>query len=194
MNDTRDRILETARRRFTEHGYDGTSLRDISDELGFSKAALYYHFQRKDEILAALLEPAEVLVGEFVYRLEHAKSVKDWGDALTWVIEEMHKYLDFFLLVERNRTAIQTFDAPREWLSEHREMHERIERAVRKVSPDHTEQIRMITALAAVTGFDDWAPTVLLELPVGEVQKELKAVVSDILHTRTRGRRVTNST
>jgi AcrR family transcriptional regulator len=53
-----DRLLDTARRLFLEHGYAGTSLQMIADELGVSKAALYYHFKTKDDLVAALIAPA----------------------------------------------------------------------------------------------------------------------------------------
>ena len=39
---------------FTEKGFDGTSLREIAERLGVTKAALYYHFASKDDILMAL--------------------------------------------------------------------------------------------------------------------------------------------
>jgi AcrR family transcriptional regulator len=52
-----DRLLDTARRLFLEHGYAGTSLQMIADELGVTKAALYYHFKTKDDLLAALIAP-----------------------------------------------------------------------------------------------------------------------------------------
>ena len=51
---TRDRILDIAMDLFIEQGFDKTSLREIADQLGFSKAAIYYHFESKDEILLAL--------------------------------------------------------------------------------------------------------------------------------------------
>jgi AcrR family transcriptional regulator len=55
---TRGRILEVALELFAEHGFAATSTREISERLGFTKAALYYHFRTKDELLEALLEPA----------------------------------------------------------------------------------------------------------------------------------------
>jgi AcrR family transcriptional regulator len=55
MTDTRRRILEVALELFGEHGYAGTSIADITKELGISKAALYYHFAAKEEILSALV-------------------------------------------------------------------------------------------------------------------------------------------
>ena len=44
---TRQQILETAQRLFTELGYDATSLQMIADEMGLTKAAVYYHFRAK---------------------------------------------------------------------------------------------------------------------------------------------------
>jgi AcrR family transcriptional regulator len=54
---TRQQILETAQRLFTELGYDATSLQLIADELGLTKAAVYYHFRAKSEILHAAMLP-----------------------------------------------------------------------------------------------------------------------------------------
>ena len=51
---TRDRILDIALDLFTEQGFDGTSLRQIAEKVGVTKAALYYHFESKDDILMAL--------------------------------------------------------------------------------------------------------------------------------------------
>src|ERR1700755_164201 len=54
---TERRILEAARELFTERGYAGTSIRDIAERLSMTKAALYYHSQNKQDVLAALVEP-----------------------------------------------------------------------------------------------------------------------------------------
>jgi AcrR family transcriptional regulator len=54
---TRRQILETAQRLFTEHGYDATSLQMIADEMGLTKAAVYYHFRAKTDILHAAMQP-----------------------------------------------------------------------------------------------------------------------------------------
>ncbi len=53
--DTRQRILTVSARLFSERGFSGTSIRDIADELGVTKAALYYHFPSKDAILAEIV-------------------------------------------------------------------------------------------------------------------------------------------
>src|SRR5580698_325677 len=54
---TRQQILETAQRLFAERGYDATSLQMIADEMGLTKAAVYYHFPAKVDIRHALLWP-----------------------------------------------------------------------------------------------------------------------------------------
>lgn len=55
-SDTRGRIQEVALELFAEQGYDSTSLREIADRLGVTKAALYYHFRSKEEIVVATVE------------------------------------------------------------------------------------------------------------------------------------------
>jgi AcrR family transcriptional regulator len=44
-SDTRTRIQDVALDLFIEQGYEATSLREIAEKLGVTKAALYYHFK-----------------------------------------------------------------------------------------------------------------------------------------------------
>jgi AcrR family transcriptional regulator len=44
-------------RLFTEHGYESTSLQSIADAIGVTKAAVYYYFRTKTDILEALVRP-----------------------------------------------------------------------------------------------------------------------------------------
>jgi len=53
---TRARIQAVAVEMFTEHGYEKTSLREIAEALGVTKAALYYHFKSKEDIVRSLVE------------------------------------------------------------------------------------------------------------------------------------------
>jgi AcrR family transcriptional regulator len=54
--DTRGRIQQIAVELFTEQGYEKTSLREIAERLEVTKAALYYHFKSKEDIVASLVE------------------------------------------------------------------------------------------------------------------------------------------
>ena len=55
--DTRQRLIDVAVDLFTRHSFAGTSLQMIADEMGFTKAAIYYHFRTREELLAAVVEP-----------------------------------------------------------------------------------------------------------------------------------------
>jgi AcrR family transcriptional regulator len=54
--DTRARIQQVALELFAEHGYERTSLREIAERLGVTKAALYYHFKSKEDIVRSFTE------------------------------------------------------------------------------------------------------------------------------------------
>jgi len=66
---TRERIQEIALELFAEQGYEKTSLREIAERLGVTKAALYYHFRSKEDIVRSFVED---------YRAELEKVIA-WG-------------------------------------------------------------------------------------------------------------------
>ncbi|HUI47293.1 MAG TPA: helix-turn-helix domain-containing protein [Acidimicrobiia bacterium] len=179
--DTRAEILRVASELFVEQGYDATSLRQIAERLHITKAALYYHFASKDDILHALMQPLEETVSELVDRLERARNLSEFADALTWLVEMFLDHMDFFRLLERNRHAVEEMHKAVQDLSEHLQMHERIRAAVHETATDVHEEIRMVTALGAVTAFDDWAPKLLAEAPPEIVVGELSTAVRAIL-------------
>jgi AcrR family transcriptional regulator len=53
---TRQEIIEAAFKLFLEHGYHGTSMRQIADGAGLALGGIYNHFASKEEIFAAVLE------------------------------------------------------------------------------------------------------------------------------------------
>lgn len=53
-----DRVRTCALELFARHGVAGTSLRMIAEELGVTKAAVYYHYRSKSDIVQAVLRPA----------------------------------------------------------------------------------------------------------------------------------------
>jgi AcrR family transcriptional regulator len=69
--DTREQIQDVALELFAEQGYEKTSLREIAERLGVTKAAVYYHYRTKEEILESL----------FADLLEGVEEIVDWGRA-----------------------------------------------------------------------------------------------------------------
>ncbi|GAA3095803.1 TetR/AcrR family transcriptional regulator [Streptomyces echinatus] len=76
---TRQRIQDVALELFAEQGYEKTSLREIAARLDVTKAALYYHFKTKEEIIVSLFEdltkPIEDLI-EWGRRQPHTLETK----------------------------------------------------------------------------------------------------------------------
>ncbi|GAA4233093.1 AcrR family transcriptional regulator [Streptosporangium album] len=56
-SDTRTRIQAVARELFLEQGVQNTSLKQISDRLGITKPALYYHFDSRDDLVRSIIQP-----------------------------------------------------------------------------------------------------------------------------------------
>jgi AcrR family transcriptional regulator len=53
--DTKTRILDAAELLFTEHGFEATSLRQLTSAAGVNLAAVNYHFGSKEELFQAVL-------------------------------------------------------------------------------------------------------------------------------------------
>ena len=63
---TREKIQAVAVELFAEHGYEKTSLREIAERLDVTKAALYYHFNTKEDIVVSLFEDLIANVDEII--------------------------------------------------------------------------------------------------------------------------------
>lgn len=74
---TRDKIQAVALELFAEQGYEKTSLREIAERLGVTKAALYYHFRTKDDIVASLFDDYHTRIDEII----------DWANAQELTVE-----------------------------------------------------------------------------------------------------------
>jgi AcrR family transcriptional regulator len=55
--DTREKIREVALELFSTRGFDQTSLREIAERVGLTKASLYYHYPSKQALLSAIVAP-----------------------------------------------------------------------------------------------------------------------------------------
>ncbi|MCP2339375.1 TetR/AcrR family transcriptional regulator [Actinomadura rupiterrae] len=64
--DTREQIRKVALELFAEQGYEKTSLREIAERLGVTKAALYYHFKTKEDIVSSLFAEVGEKVDELL--------------------------------------------------------------------------------------------------------------------------------
>jgi AcrR family transcriptional regulator len=107
--DTRARIQQVALELFAEQGYERTSLREIAERLGVTKAALYYHFKSKEDIVRSFTE-------DHFGRLD---ALIAWGRDQPRTASMGHEILDryitilldgseVFLFLERNQASLGT--------------------------------------------------------------------------------------
>lgn len=96
---TRQRIIEIARELFAAQGYAGTSIADITNRLGTSKAAVYYHFDNKAAILSALVEEP---LAAYARLTETQASAED---LLAAVIDTTASYLDVIEAIGNDPSA-----------------------------------------------------------------------------------------
>lgn len=65
----RTQLHEVALRLFAVHGVEGTTLQAIADEMGVSKAAVYYHYKSKDDLVLGILAPFTQQLGTVMERI-----------------------------------------------------------------------------------------------------------------------------
>ncbi|MGW1737961.1 TetR family transcriptional regulator [Nocardia sp. NPDC001965] len=88
---TFERILDAARILFAARGYRATSMQAIADEVGITKAGLYYYFDSKDAILHQLTAP---LLDELDAALAAAEAAPE-PEAVRW--RAIEGYVDVHL-------------------------------------------------------------------------------------------------
>ena len=98
--ETRQHLLECAKREFLEKGYMKASLRNICKEAGVTTGALYFFFKDKEDLLAAIMEEhyaTEMHNEDQVAQLD----IADDGDleASRQIIRQMYANREAFLLL-----------------------------------------------------------------------------------------------
>lgn len=80
--DTKERILAAALDMFSQNGYAGTNVRELTASLGLVKSSMYKHFAGKDEIWNTLLDEMIAYYSERFGSPEHLPPVPDSPEAL----------------------------------------------------------------------------------------------------------------
>ena len=82
-NDTKERILAAALEMFSQNGYAGTNIRELSASLGLVKSGVYKHYESKEAIWNALLDQMIAYYGEHFGSPDHLPPVPDSPEELT---------------------------------------------------------------------------------------------------------------
>lgn len=149
--DTRSRIQAVALELFTEQGYEKTSLREIAERLGVTKAALYYHFKSKDDIVHSFVSD----------RIDRLDRLIEWAGQQPADAAGrraiLHRYSEAFF-GDRGHSVMQFFEQNRTvltHLSSGQMMKDRLLRMAEVLSradPSPAGQLRATLAIFAVHG------------------------------------------
>ncbi len=178
---TRDRILDVALDLFIEKGYDKTSLREIAEQLGFTKAALYYHFESKSDILMALHMRLHDFGRDALRQLDDGPiTTARWGALLDELIGHMLANRKIFLLHERNQAAFEALHR-----EDHDAEHDDMQAAMRRVLSDPSlplaDRVRMASAFGAVIGVLLFTGEGFMAVPTDELGAILRSSVHKLL-------------
>jgi AcrR family transcriptional regulator len=146
--DTRARVLQVALELFAERGFAETSTRELSERLGFTKAALYYHFRTKDDLLAALIQPVLDQLTALITQTPLRSSAAARRQVLAAYVDIGTAHLDLLRVLTQDPSV-----ARRPASAAHISLQERmLQLLAGHEAPNLTEQIRARAALAAIRG------------------------------------------
>jgi cyclic lactone autoinducer peptide len=149
--DTRSRAQKVALELFAEQGYEKTSLREIAERLGVTKAALYYHFKSKEDIVHSLTD-------DYVADID---ALVDWakGQPRTEATrrEMLDRYVgivlsgsEVFRFFEQNRATVQSMETGKERFQRFRDRLDALVDLLAGPGAPLRDRVRATTAILSV--------------------------------------------
>ncbi|MDQ7906464.1 helix-turn-helix domain-containing protein [Phytohabitans sp. ZYX-F-186] len=165
-DDTKARIRAVAMELFTAQGYEQTSLREIADRVGMTKASLYYHYPSKQALLLALIEP---LVDEWRSEVEAAErepyDAANVRISLGRILDTMIRHRDACAIVMRDTPALTSV---KPILQQMMQVATRLHTWLAGPHPTDTDRIKAVAAsevlggaVSSVVTIADISPVVL---------------------------------
>jgi AcrR family transcriptional regulator len=150
--DTRSRLCQLALELFAEQGYEKTSLREIAERLGVTKAALYYYFKSKEDIVRSLVED---YFAEMDSLIAWAKTQPRDRETRAKVVS---RYLDIvangsevFKMLQQNQAAVSGLAAAKERGELFRERMDALVDLLTEPGAPLTDQLRAASCLMAIS-------------------------------------------
>ena len=109
--DTKERILTAALELFSQKGYEGTNIRELSASLGLVKSGIYKHYESKEDVWNALLDRMIAYYGERFGSVEHVSPVPESLEGLVEMTMQMvHVTVhDNLIVMTRRLLSIEQF-------------------------------------------------------------------------------------
>jgi len=173
--DTRSQAQKVALELFAERGYEKTSLREIAERLGVTKAALYYHFKSKEDIVHSLTDD---YFAEIDALLEWAKDQPP-GEATRRQVLDRYVGIvlagsEVFHFLEQNRAAVQGMEAGKERFARFRDRLDGLVELLAGPDAPLRDRVRATTAVLSV------GATCMFYLQQVDDPDKLRAIVLEI--------------
>jgi AcrR family transcriptional regulator len=182
--DTRVRIQHVALELFAEQGYERTSLREIAERLGVTKAALYYHFKSKEDIVRSFTEDyfgrIDALIAWGKEQPPGAATARELLDRYIAIVMESG---EVFRFLERNQATIHGTEDGKHRFTQFRPRLAALIEVITGPDASLRVRIRAAAAIFAVSTscmfFSKDAPETELDavLPVLPSKDELREIV-----------------
>jgi AcrR family transcriptional regulator len=113
--ETRSRLRELALQLFAEQGYEQTSLREIAERLGVTKAALYYYYKSKEDIVRDLVEDYMAQIDQLIaWGKDQPRSAETRAAIVRRYLDIVVNGSAVFRLLHQNQAAVSSLAAAKE--------------------------------------------------------------------------------
>jgi AcrR family transcriptional regulator len=185
--DTRERMQQVALELFAEQGYERTSLREIAERLGVTKAALYYHFKSKEDIVRSFTEDyfarLDALIAWGREQPPGAPTARELLDRYITIVMESG---EVFRFLERNQATVHGTEDGKHRFTQFRPRLKVLMEIITGPDAPTRSRVRVAAAIFAVSTscmfFMKDAPEAELEalLPVPPSHEELREIVLEL--------------
>jgi len=149
--DTRSRVQKVALELFAEQGYEKTSLREIAERLGVTKAALYYHFKSKEDIVHSFTDD---YFTEIDTLLDWARTQPRGHETRLAVLDRYVGIVlagsEVFRFLEQNRASVQGMEAGKERFARFRDRLDGLVDVLAGTGAPLRDRVRATCAVLAV--------------------------------------------
>jgi AcrR family transcriptional regulator len=170
--DTRSRAQKVALELFAEQGYEKTSLREIAERLGVTKAALYYHFKSKEDIVHSFTDDYFAEIDALIdWARERPRTQREILDRYIGIVMVGSQVFHF---MEQNRAAMEAMESGKDRFARFRGRLEALVDLLAGPDAPLRDRVRATTAVLSV------GATCIFYLQQVDDPDKLRAIILEI--------------
>jgi AcrR family transcriptional regulator len=150
--DTRSRLRQLALKLFAEQGYEKTSLREIAEQLGVTKAALYYYFKSKEDIVRSLVEDYVTDMDALIaWGRAEPRTPDTRAEIVRRYLHIMENFSEVFRMLHQNQAAVSGLSNAKERGELFKERMDALVDLLTEPGASLSEQIRAASCLMSIS-------------------------------------------